>query len=65
MTGRAAAVVPCKDEAQRIAATVAALRSLPTVGRVVVVDDGSTDDTAAVAEAAGADVVRHSRNRGK
>ncbi|MGL4743427.1 MAG: glycosyltransferase, partial [Dermatophilaceae bacterium] len=46
-------------------ATVAALRSLPTVGRVVVVDDGSTDDTAAVAEAAGADVVRHSRNRGK
>ncbi|MGL5849631.1 MAG: glycosyltransferase, partial [Phycicoccus sp.] len=63
--GAVAAVVPCKDEADRIAATVAALRSLPRVGRVVVVDDGSADDTSAVAEAAGADVVRHERNRGK
>ena len=62
---RVAAVVPCKDEADRIAATVAAVASLPQVGRVVVVDDGSTDDTARVAEAAGAEVVRHPRNRGK
>jgi glycosyltransferase involved in cell wall biosynthesis len=60
-----AAVVPCKDEAERIAATVAAVRSLPEVGRVVVVDDGSSDDTWRVAEAAGAVVVRHDRNRGK
>jgi glycosyltransferase involved in cell wall biosynthesis len=60
-----AAVIPCKDEADRIAATVAAVRSLPQVGRVVVVDDGSTDDTSRVAEAAGAVVVRHARNRGK
>ena len=35
------------------------------VGRVVVVDDGSTDGTADAARAAGADVVRHDRNRGK
>ncbi|MGL5866408.1 MAG: glycosyltransferase [Dermatophilaceae bacterium] len=66
MTGATvSAVVPCKDEADRIAATVAALRSLRRVHRVVVVDDGSGDDTFAVAEAAGADVVRHQRNRGK
>jgi glycosyltransferase involved in cell wall biosynthesis len=32
---------------------------------VLVVDDGSTDSTAAVAEAAGATVVRHTENRGK
>jgi glycosyltransferase involved in cell wall biosynthesis len=31
----------------------------------IVVDDGSTDDTAAAAEAAGAEVVRHALNRGK
>ena len=62
---RVAAVVPCKDEADRIAATVAAVASLPQVGRVVVVDDGSTDDTARLAAAAGADVVRRPRNRGK
>jgi hypothetical protein len=65
LAARVAAVVPCKDEADRIAATVAAVASLPQVGRVVVVDDGSTDGTARVAEAAGADVVRHARNRGK
>ncbi len=60
-----AAVVPCKDEADRIEATIAAVRDLPEVDLVVVVDDGSTDDTAAVAERAGALVVRHPRNRGK
>ncbi len=65
MAARVAAVVPCKDEADRIAATVAAVAALPQVGRVVVVDDGSTDATAATARAAGADVVRHGRNRGK
>lgn len=33
--------------------------------QIVVVDDGSTDETAAIATAAGAIVVRHARNRGK
>lgn len=60
-----AAVIPCKDEADRIAATVAAVRDLDGITTVVVVDDGSSDDTAAVAEGAGAIVVRHTRNRGK
>lgn len=65
LAARVAAVIPCKDEADRIAATVRAVASLPEVARVVVVDDGSSDDTAPVAEAAGAVVVRHSRNWGK
>ncbi len=65
LAARVAAVVPCKDEAERIAATVAAVAALPQVGRVVVVDDGSSDGTAEAARAAGADVVRHERNRGK
>lgn len=58
-------VIPAKDEAERIAATVTAAASIDGVTRVVVVDDGSSDDTARVAEAAGATVVRHPRNRGK
>ena len=58
-----AAIIPAKDEAERIAATVRAVRDLGA--RVVVVDDGSSDDTATLARAAGATVVRHSRNRGK
>lgn len=60
-----AAIIPCKDEADRIAATVEAVLGLPGIDRVVVVDDGSSDDTAAVADAAGADVIVHARNAGK
>lgn len=60
-----AAVIPAKDEAQRIAATVRAVRGMPGVGLVVVVDDGSSDATAGLAREAGAEVVRHARNRGK
>ena len=60
-----AAIIPCKDEADRIAATVGAVLALDGVDRVVVVDDGSSDATAAVADAAGASVVVHARNAGK
>lgn len=48
-----------------MAATVRAVATLPDVDLVVVVDDGSTDPTAAHAQGAGATVVRHPRNRGK
>ena len=41
-----AAIIPAKDEAARIAATVDAVRSLDGVDLVVVVDDGSSDATA-------------------
>ncbi|MEU9836019.1 glycosyltransferase [Streptosporangium sp. NPDC048047] len=64
MTGTAV-IIPAKDEADRIGATVAAATALPGVDLVVVVDDGSADRTGRVAKAAGARVVRHSRNRGK
>ncbi|MBD3138856.1 glycosyltransferase family 2 protein [Microbispora bryophytorum] len=60
-----AVVIPAKDEADRIGATVTAALKLPGVDLVVVVDDGSSDETGRVARAAGARVVRHSRNRGK
>lgn len=64
--GQVVAVVPAKDEEARIGPTVAALQELGLVGWIVVVDDGSTDQTGAVAEwAGGVDVVRHERNRGK
>ena len=62
---RVAVVIPAKDEHQRISATVSAAMALPNVDLVLVVDDGSTDRTAATASNAGATVVRHSRNRGK
>jgi glycosyltransferase involved in cell wall biosynthesis len=56
------ALIPAHDEAQRITPVVtAALRHLPAL----VVDDGSADDTAAVAERAGARVLRQHPNQGK
>ena len=60
-----AVVVPALDEAERVAATVRAAWTVPHVRSVVVVDDGSRDDTGARAAAVGADVVRHVRTRGK
>jgi hypothetical protein len=63
--GDVAVVIPAKNEADRIQATVTAAAGIPGADLVVVVDDGSRDGTAAVAESAGAIVLRHSRSRGK
>ena len=60
-----AVVIPAKDESDRIQATVKAAAELPGADVLIVVDDGSRDDTAAAAEAAGAMVLRHPRNWGK
>lgn len=62
---RIVALIPAHDEAARIAATVRAARDIPGVQRVLVVDDASTDATAAIAESAGAEVERLPVNVGK
>ncbi len=62
---RVVALVPAKDAAGSIAATVAAVAGIPGVGEVLVVDDGSVDATAQEAKAAGAWVLLHPENRGK
>ena len=64
-SGDVAVVIPARNESDRIAATVRAAAGLPGVDIVIVVDDGSTDGTAAAAQEAGASVLRHARNRGK
>src|SRR6516162_8940194 len=64
-SGDVAVVIPARNEADRIRDTVAAAAGLPGVDLVIVVDDGSTDDTAGLAGEAGATVLRHSRARGK
>lgn len=57
-------LVAARDEAARIAGTVRALRTSFPHAAVVVADDGSEDDTAGLAEEAGARVLRLPR-RGK
>jgi len=51
------------NEARYIGSIV--LQARQYVDEVIVVDDGSTDNTARVAELAGATVIRHDANRGK
>jgi glycosyltransferase involved in cell wall biosynthesis len=56
-------VIPCLDEGAVIGSLVEQVRRhVPTV---FVVDDGSRDNTAAAASAAGAEVLRHSSTSGK
>lgn len=60
---RIAAVIPALNEAPAIGQTVGGLRTLAgsSLDRIIVVDNGSTDDTARLAREAGAEVVRAAR----
>jgi glycosyltransferase involved in cell wall biosynthesis len=59
--------IPCKDEEATLASVIARIpRSIAGIScvDVLVVDDGSSDATQAVARSARADVIRHRTNRG-
>lgn len=60
-----AVIIPAYNEAERITATVQAALAIAGVERVVVVDDGSTDNTAKIAKRAGAEVISKPHKRGK
>lgn len=55
-------LIPALNESARVGAVIERARRY---GGVIVVDDGSTDGTDAVARRAGATVMRHPLNRGK
>jgi glycosyltransferase involved in cell wall biosynthesis len=57
-------VIPAKNEASAIGAAVAGARKAYPEAEIIVVDDGSDDDTGAVAKEAGANVVRHPESLG-
>ena len=57
-------IIPAFNEAASIERVIGGLRTAGAWHQIIVVDDGSGDDTAARARAAGADVVRHPYNKG-
>ena len=57
-------VIPAMNERATIGTVVSQLATHASWFEVLVVDDGSTDDTAILAEQAGATVIRHPYNKG-
>ena len=57
-------VLPARNEAEGLSGVLPRLREACPEAEIIVVNDGSTDDTAAVAERAGAKVVTHPYSKG-
>jgi len=60
-----AVVIPAYNAARHLEDVIASVAAYVARERVIVVDDGSRDDTAAVARGAGASVIVHEVNKGK
>jgi glucosyl-3-phosphoglycerate synthase len=58
-------IIPAFNEEKTVARVVKVVKSLDYIKEVIVVDDGSADQTARVAQEAGAIVINHLKNRGK
>ncbi|MGE5553203.1 MAG: glycosyltransferase family 2 protein [Betaproteobacteria bacterium] len=58
-------IIPAYNEARRIRRVIEVARRAPGAAEVIVVDDGSSDQTARIAALSGARVVRLLENRGK
>jgi glycosyltransferase involved in cell wall biosynthesis len=57
-------VIPAYNEGEAVTEVVSSLAAIATWREIIVVDDGSQDDTSGRAGAAGASVIRHPYNKG-
>lgn len=59
------AIIPAYNEEKTIGVVLSVLKEAPLVNKIIVVSDGSTDDTVKVARSYDVEVVELSENRGK
>ena len=62
---RTGVILPAYNAARHLGAVIRDLREVAPALRILVVDDGSSDQTAETARRAGADLLIHPQNRGK
>ena len=62
---RTAVVIPAYNAARLLGGVIESVSGMIAKDRIIVVDDGSSDNTTEVAEAAGVVVIRHPENQGK
>ena len=65
MMNRVSAIIPAYNEAQNVASVLRVLKEVPEIYEIIVVDDGSFDNTADVARQNGAIVLSLPENQGK
>ncbi|MFW5873119.1 MAG: glycosyltransferase family 2 protein [Bacillota bacterium] len=58
-------LIPAYNEEKTVSHVISVTKSLPEVKRVIVINDGSEDNTSEVARMAGAEVINLKRNSGK
>jgi glycosyltransferase involved in cell wall biosynthesis len=64
-TAEVSVIIPALNEDEGIGETLRALRGAAPLAELIVIDDGSTDETSSVASSVqGVTVLRHARNRG-
>lgn len=62
---RVSAIIPARNEEDRVEATLKALKRIPLIDEIIVIDDGSEDRTASVARPLADRVESFSQNLGK
>jgi len=65
MTTNATCIIPAKDEAETIGDVIDVVKQVQEISEIIVVDDGSSDETSDIARKRKVKVVRHAVNRGK
>ncbi len=65
INGKVLAVVPVYNEADKISDTIEGLKKIDSIDKILVVNDGSTDNTAEVVDKLGVSIINLEKNQGK